>query len=394
MSEWTHLQRRSGSSSSSGGGGGGSGSGGSSLGGVGGIFDQFVERRRTGSIKFDKYAVDRGVPASRLQYRDVIPLWIADMDFQVPGCITEALVARTQHPIYGYTAPDFAVKDAVRFYLSRAHGVSASDAQLVFLPGLVVALNVVARVFASRGQSVMTATPIYPPFLSCAGHQGTTCIAVPLANLSGRFTFDWEAMESAVAKASDQENPVGVFLLCNPHNPIGKMYEREELLQLVAFCKRHDIVIVADEIHCDLVLPPPQGPSGSSSSSPPQPPRHISLLALGDAWVADNSIALHAPSKTFNIAGLGASFAVIPSLQLRAAFKIAADGIMADISTFGFVAMRAAYEQDNVAEIADYSRELCAHLRANADLLHEWANCGVPSPEMVKFEHEHQATYL
>jgi len=336
-------------------------------------FDNTIERRFTGSIKYDKYAECRDSP--EMKYQDVIPMWVADMDVAAPKCVTDAIIERAQHNVYGYAGPDFSDKGAIVSYLKRQHGVECSPSQLVFLPGLVVALNIIGRMAKADNQSIMTCTPVYPPFLTCARNSGVDALAVPLKFESG-FKFDFDAMEQAVQNAPVKP---GIFLLCNPHNPVGRSFDRAEILKVGQFCKKHDMTVVSDEVHCDLILNPSQH-------------QHTPFLSLAseDPYFRERTIALYAPSKTYNIAGLTVAFGVIPDGALRAKFKKQSAGIMADINIFGYVGMKAVYEDKN-GECAQYRKELTEYISNNVQLVQSF--CEKHSP-LLQMKQTHQATYL
>jgi cystathionine beta-lyase len=347
-------------------------------------FEAVEPRRHTGSVKYDRFS-ERGSGEGPPRYRDVLPMWVADMEFRSPRCVVDALHARVEAGVYGYTSADWRVKGAVLRYLAQRHGLGWLGAQqLLFLPGLVVGLNLVARMAARRGQPVVTLTPVYPPFMTCAKNAGTVSVAVPLrAAAGGGWSADLAALEAAVPGSE----PGGVLLLCSPHNPVGKVFSRDELLELVRFARSRNLVVVSDEIHCELLL--------DEASHP-----FVPTLALADGahddglseWLRDNIIVFHAPSKTFNLAGLCAAFAVVPGAKLRARFKSEMAGIAADVSPFGYEAMRVAYE-DPARECSDYRARLIQHIRDNVDALAA-AAASRWSP-LIKFDRAaHRATYL
>jgi len=343
-------------------------------------FDETIERRWTGSLKFDRYAVDRNDKNS-MRYKDVLPMWVADMDFRAPDVILRKLSSRLEHGIFGYTAPEYSVKDPILKYLRESHGLNDVEARhLVFLPGLVVGLNLLARLAKSRDEAMMTAVPVYPPFLTCARNWDTPCITTPLKfdETRSRFTFDFENMELAV-----QESPkrVGVFLLCNPHNPVGRCFDETELARLGEFAVRHDLIVCSDEIHCELVLP------GH---------RHVPFLGAFHGKdqqrnLTERTILFHAPSKTFNLAGFSAAFAAIPATKLRSDFKKVMPGITADINTFGYTVLRAAYEDEN-GECTEFREELVRYIDGNVHYFQEEVKKRFHP--WIKFQHSQEATYL
>ena len=288
-------------------------------------FDRVIDRAGTGSLKWDKYAG-----------REVLPLWVADMDFQSAPEIIEALHARANHGVFGYTIPYESVVEAVRDYLREAHGYAVEREWIVWLPGLVPALNLACRAFAEGG-AVMTCTPVYPPFLSAPGNAGCALQAVPLTYRDRRWTFDFEAMEAAVTERTR------LFILCNPHNPVGRCFSKEELLTLGDFCHRHRIVLCSDEIHCDLVL---------------DAVRHHCLGTLAGPF-QENTFSLFAPSKTYNLPGLACAYAVMPDARLRTRFQRTIRGIITEVNAFGYAGCEAAYRHGEPwrKALLDYLRE-------------------------------------
>jgi cystathionine beta-lyase len=324
-------------------------------------FDNPPDRRGTDSQKWQKYGD-----------RDVIPLWVADMDFRSAPAIVEALHRRVDHGIFGYARP---IKSTVESYVAACearYGWKVDPSWIVWLPGLVVGLNVTARAFADAGEEILTFTPIYPPFMSAPRNGDRKPVTVPLA-LSGsggapgtaRWEIDWDALERAVTPRTR------VFFLCNPHNPVARVFRRDELARLGEFCARHNLVLCSDEIHCDLIL---------DANLP-----HVVTSTLSPE-VAARTITLMAPSKTYNVPGLGTSIAVIPDPALRARFNRAAAGIVAEVTTLGFAACEAAYR-----DCEPWRQELLAYLRGNRDHLIATIARDLPG---VKIDAPIEATYL
>ncbi len=314
------------------------------------MFEKELDRSHTGSLKWDRYGD-----------RDVLPMWVADMDFASPEPVQQALADRVAHGVYGYTIPYPSLLDSVRAYLRDMHRLEIAEKEIVWLPGLVPALNLVCRAFEGE---VMTHVPIYPPFLTAPVHADRVLHKVPLRWTGIEWEIDWAAMEKAVTANTK------VFFLCNPHNPVGRVFRKNELLRLLDFCRAHDLVVTADEIHCDLVLS--------------EDTRHEPFLGLGDA-ARECTIALYAPSKTYNLPGLACAFAVIPSPQLRAAFRRAARGIITEVNAFGYAACEAAYRSGD-----PWRRKLIARLRRNREILQDFLRAECPDVETYPIE----ATYL
>jgi len=237
-------------------------------------FETVIDRRGTDSQKWQKYAG-----------RDILPLWVADMDFRTSPAIIAALQDRAATGMFGYARPVRSTVDAFVDALALRYGWQVDPAWLVWLPGLVVGLNLTAQAFAQPGEEVLTLTPIYPPFMSAPKNSGrvSTQVRLQLNSAIPHWEIDWDALERAVTPRTK------VFFLCNPHNPVARVWRREELVQLGEFCLRHDLVLCSDEIHCDLIL----------DGLP-----HLPTALLGPE-VAARTITLMAPSKTYNVPGLG-----------------------------------------------------------------------------------------
>lgn len=320
-------------------------------------FDTVPQRLGTDSQKWQKYAG-----------RDVLPLWVADMDFTSPPAIVAALHRRVDHGIFGYARPVKATVDAVVDAMAQRYGWTIDPTWIVWLPGLVVGLNVTAQAFAQPGDEVLTLTPVYPPFMSAPKNSARISVSVPFlhdATGGGRWAIDWEALERAITPKTR------LFYLCNPHNPLARVWRREELLRLADFCERHNLTLCSDEIHCDLILDP---------ALP-----HIPTSALSPE-IAARTITLMAPSKTYNVPGLGTSLAIIPDAMRRARFLRATAGIVAEVTCLGFTACEAAYRDSE-----PWRQALLAYLRGNRDYLLEAIARELPG---VRVEAPVEATYL
>jgi cystathionine beta-lyase len=297
-------------------------------------FDTPIDRRGTDSIKWDRY-----------QGRDVIPMWVADMDFASPPGVLEALRRRVDHGVFGYPTAPAELTDAVRGRLLRGYGWAVDPAWIVWLPGLVPGIHLSCRAVGDDGDEVLTQTPVYPPFLTAPAPSRRALVTVPLTVTAGRWEMDVGRIASAVTPRTR------LFLLCNPHNPTGRVFTREELEPLARLCLERGLVLCSDEIHCDLILDARR--------------RHVPSATL-DPEIAARTITLLAPSKTYNIAGLGCSLAVIPDAGLRRRFEQARRGIVAGVNALGYVAALAAYRNGEpwLTALRDY-------LRVNRDLVAE-----------------------
>lgn len=277
-------------------------------------FERHIDRRGGDSLKWNRYAG-----------RDVLPLWVADMDFAAPPAVLDALRRRIDQGVLGYAKPWPSLIEATLAHLNRQYGWSVDPDWLVWLPGVVPGLSLACRAVAGE---VITATPIYPPFLAVPGSSGRVLhtAGLRLQDDAGgsAWHWDWAALEAAVTPATR------LLLLCHPHNPVGRVWRADELAKLAEFCQRHDLYVCSDEIHCDLIL------DADTRHTP---------LALAHPELASRCMTLMAPSKTYNIPGLGCSFAVIQDPALRARFAEAMHGIVPDVNVLGLVAAEAAYRE-------------------------------------------------
>jgi len=316
-------------------------------------FDHVSQRLGTDSQKWQKYAG-----------RDILPLWVADMDFKASPAIVAALQQRVANGVYGYARPMGSTVNAFVDAMAQHYSWTIDPAWIVWLPGLVAGLNLTAQAYAEPGEEVLTLTPVYPPFISGPKNSGRISTAVPLRLVAHRWEIDWEALERAVTPRTK------LFFLCNPHNPVGRVWRRAELERLGEFCSRHNLVLCSDEIHCGLIL----------DDLP-----HLPAAALGAA-LAQRTITLMAPSKTYNVPGLGTSMAIIPDATLRAKFIHASAGIMAEVNVLGFTACEAAYRDSE-----PWRQALLQTLRSNRDLILDFVARELPG---ITIEAPIEATYL
>ena len=322
--------------------------------GAGGFdFDAVRERRGTDSEKWARWAG-----------RDVLPLWVADMDFPAPPPVVAALGERVAHGVFGYALPDASHARALRDALARDCGWSVEPEWLVWLPGLVSGLTVACRAVGQEGDGVLAMPPVYGPFLRVPGYAGRELRRAPLA---GDNRAGWRLDPAALAPATDARTRL--LLLCHPHNPVGRAWRRGELEGLAAFAARHDLVVCSDEIHSELLLEPGRPHVPFATLSPDAAARTITLLA---------------PSKTYNLPGLGCAVAVISDPALRARFQRAMAGIVPHVNALGLLAARVAW-----TEGAPWRAALLDCLRANRDFLAGHV-AALPGVTMAPVE----ATYL
>ena len=314
--------------------------------------DQIVDRRGSDSDKWGCYD------------EDVLPLWVADMDFRSPEPVIRALRERVDHGVFGYGMEPPELREVVVERLQRLYGWPVSAEALLFLPGVGRGFNLAGRAFASPGDGVLVQTPIYPPILRAPANAGLTCDEMELTRQpDGRYIVDFDAFEAAITGRTR------VFILCNPHNPVGRVFEREELEKMAEICLRHDVVICSDEIHCDLLF------SGS---------RHLPIASLAPE-IAEQTVTLIAPSKTFNIAGLKCSVAVVQNAKLWKELNAAKGGLVPGISVMGYAAALAAYRDGQL-----WLEDVLHYLEANRDFVLEYVAAHLPGIAVGKPE----GTYL
>jgi cystathionine beta-lyase len=300
-------------------------------------FDQRIDRRHSDSLKWRKYGD-----------RDILPLWVADTDFRVADCITEALQTRVSHGIFGYGVPPQAFTEVVIERMLTRYNWHIQPEWLVFLPGVVTGLNLCVRAFTAPDEGTVAPTPIYPPFHQAAKLAGRAQLSAPLQLQQQRWVVDFDTLEGELTGREK------LLLLCNPQNPGGTVYRREELEAQLRFARRHDLVVCSDEIHCDLLLE--------------EGVEHIPFASLSED-AAQRSVTLLSPSKSFNIAGLGASLAVIPNPELRARFNRERKGLVPDVDVLAFVAATAAWRDGQ-----PWLDAQLAYLRSNRDALAQHVN--------------------
>ena len=315
------------------------------------FFDRPIERRGTASFKWDLYG------------GDVLPLWVADMDFAAPPPVVEALEACVAHGVFGYALAPDSLTEAIAAHLEARYGWRVEPDWIAWLPGVVTGLNLACDAFAAAGEGVMTVTPVYPPFLEAPGQRGRRLVTVPATVKDGRWELPLQEMEAAVTPDTR------VLFFCHPHNPLGRVWRRHEVDAVLDFCRRHDLVLVSDEIHCDLVL---------------DDLHHVpSALAGPDA--ADRIVTFMSPSKTFNLPGLNFAFAIVADEALRRRFLRPAEGLLPFPGCFAIAAAETAYRRGE-----DWHAALLAYLRANRDALERFVAERLPRVGMTHVE----ATYL
>jgi len=315
-------------------------------------FNTLPNRRANDSVKWNKYN------------EDVLPMWVADMDFKTPGPVIEALKARIDHGVFGYPQFPKNLEESVVEWLDRRHGWQVTPEDLVFIPGVVTGFNLAAHAVTRPGDGFLVQTPTYGPFFGVEKNVNLVQHEMELTHCkNGQYKVDLDAFEAALTGRTR------IFMFCNPQNPTGRVFRKDELEAMAEICLKNEIIICSDEIHSDLIF------SGN---------KHIPIASL-DPEIAAKTITLIAPSKTFNIAGLKASVAIITEEALRKQFCDARQGLTGRVNLLGMVAMEAAYARGGA-----WLDALLEYLEANRDYLFDFVAQELPGVKMAKPE----GTYL
>ncbi len=315
-------------------------------------FDQLPNRLATESLKWHAYDPD------------VLPMWVADMDFLSPQPVIEALQKRVAHGVFGYPMEPASLRSLFVERLEHLYHWQVRPEDLVFIPGVVTGFDMACYACASPNEGLLIETPVYPPIVKAGQTTGRISQEVRLlAQEDGSYQVDFDAFEAAI------DDRTRLFILCNPHNPVGRVFRREELERMAEICLCHGVTICSDEIHCDLVFNGHQ---------------HIPIASL-DADIARNTITLMAPSKTYNLAGLECSIAIIPNPDLRKKFQAARLGLAGFVNLLGMTAAEAAYSQGQ-----EWLEQVLAYLQSNRDFLYQYVEEEIPCLRMAKPE----GTYL
>ena len=300
-------------------------------------FEERIDRRHSNSLKW-AYARDMLGPEHAAI--DPLPMWVADMDFRAPAAVTRALHEMTDFGVFGYAGITDAYREAVTGWQARRFGWQASGDWLVHTPGVVTALNLIIQTFSAPGDSVLVQRPVYVHFHQDVAANGRRVVNAPLTLENGRYHFDPERFEAAIAPDTR------LFILCNPQNPTGNVWSREDLTAMGEICLRHGVLVISDEVHEDLIMDDSK--------------RHTPFAALGGEF-ADNCFICTAPSKTFNLAGLQCSNIFVPNPRLRAEFVRHKERCGVNlINLAGLTACEAAYRHGE-----PWLEEVLAHIRGN-----------------------------
>jgi cystathionine beta-lyase len=320
-------------------------------------FDKYINRKNTQSLKWDGMKAIFGKD-------DLLPMWVADMDFSPPKAVLEALGQRVKHGVFGYTIATEGTRGAIVDWLKNRHGWDISPDWLLFSPGVIPSIRMAIQTFTEPGDQVLLQSPVYTPFFQMIERNGRKVCNSPLVLNHNRYEIDFADFEEKL------KSGVKLFLLSSPHNPAGRVWSREELSEMVRLCKKYGVLIAADEIHADLTA---------------SPYKHVPIASL-DRSAAEKVLTFMAPSKTFNLAGLQASYMVIPNAELRrkVTAALARDGFSM-LNTFGQIAMEAAYRHGG-----DWLDAAIAYIRGNIALVKEETEKHLPELSVI----EPEGTYL
>lgn len=317
-------------------------------------FAKVINRRGTGCAKWDGHS-EQGLAA------EVLPLWVADMDFEVAPQITAAIQKRVAHPIYGYALPLASYFSSLTNWLQRRFGWRVEEDWLLTVPGVVPAINLAIEAFTDPGAAVLIQPPVYPPFAAAVVGSGRRLVKNPLVYKENRYQLDLADFETKIA-----ENNVKLFILCSPHNPVGRVWKPEELKAMGDICLKHNVLIVADEIHQDLTYPGV---------------RHYPLPLVDPAF-GQRGVICTAPSKSFNLAGLQTSNIIIPNAGLRERYQQTAKRWgLGKVNLIGLVASEAAYTHGD-----QWLDEAMAYIAANAQCVRDFFAEQLPSLKVVDAE--------
>lgn len=305
-------------------------------------FDQIIERRGTDSIKWSQYP------------EDVIPMWVADSDFAAPDPVIKALSARVAHPAYGYADDNSKpiIDKAARHWMKSRFGWNVPEGHSVFAPGVITSICLAVQAFTQAGENVLTLSPAYPPITHRPRQNGRNSLASPLVlGEDGHYSIDFNDLEAKLALRE-----TSLFILCNPHNPTGRVFSRDELQKIAELCLANNVIILSDEIHCDYIH------SG----------RHIPLPTLSPAVAASCLVTIN-PSKTFNTAGMHSASVLSENAELLARYRKASEAAGVHANILGVAAFHAAY-----MECADYADEVSAYVRGNLEYASSFINAEIP----------------
>ncbi|OFX50001.1 MAG: cystathionine beta-lyase [Bacteroidetes bacterium GWA2_30_7] len=320
-------------------------------------FDEIINREKTNSVKYD-------LRSKLFGKADVIPMWVADMDFKTPDFIVEAIRKRTEHEIFGYTFRSEGFCNSIINWIQKRHGWTIEKEWISFSPGVVPALNILVQSLTKPGDKIIVQPPVYFPFFGAVENNGRKMVENQLKLVNGRYEIDFEHLESVI------DTDVKMLLFCSPHNPCSRVWTKEELEKIGDICLKNNILIVSDEIHSDLVF---------------KPNKHFPTASISKQ-ISDITITCIAPSKTFNLAGLHTSAVICRNKELLKKYnKFLEDFHLSGGNIFGFEALEAAYNQGD-----GWLNQLLEYLQSNINFVDDYLQQNIPKIKLIKPE----ATFL
>ncbi len=315
-------------------------------------FDKPIDRKNKGFVKWEKY-----------KNTNILPMWVADMEFKSPPAIIEALQNKISEGLFGYSYAPYEAYQSVINYEKQKNNWQIEKDWIIFVPGLVSILYAITRIFATKDEEIITFVPIYPPFINAPEFNGRKLITVQLDKNEESYKIDYNLLEQSITTKTK------ILMLCNPQNPTGKVFSEEELIKISDIAKKYNLLIVSDEIHCDLILD--------------ENAKHIPISTISD-YAKQNTITLQAPSKTYNIAGLNTAFVIIPDKSIRENFINGIGESIPLVNVLGYQALIAAYNKSELWRL-----KLIEYLKSNREIVYNFVKKH-PLLNMIK----PQATYL
>jgi cysteine-S-conjugate beta-lyase len=328
-------------------------------------FDRIYDRDNTNCLKWDslKPIFDRD---------DIIPMWVADMDLPVAAPIAEAIMKRARHPFYGYTQPGDSVMECIIERMQRKYDWCIKPEWIVFTPGVVPALNIAVRSLTHPGDQIILQTPVYYPFFQAVASSGCQILRNPLKLVGGRYEMDFEGLAARFSVKNRMvsfKNRIKALIFCNPHNPIGRSWDKDEIKQVGELVIRNGAVVISDEIHCEILY------RGN---------KHVPFAKISEEF-EQNCIVCMSPSKTFNLAGMEVSSIIIPNKKLREDFSNIRSGILPGPNLFGYTALEAAFRYGD-----EWLEQVLEYLQGNCDYLQNYVVTKIPRIKVI----QPQGTYL
>lgn len=320
-------------------------------------FDEIIDRTGTSCVKWD-------IREMFFKKQDVLPMWVADMDFKTPDFIVDAVKQRAEHPVYGYTIRPESYYTSLINWIDKKHRWKIDKDWVIFSPGIVPAVNMAVMAYTKPGDKIIVQPPVYFPFFGAVKDNGRQLVNNQLKLNNGRYDMDFEDLEKQI------DNRTRMIIISNPHNPGGSAWTKEELTRLGEICIKHNLILISDEIHSDLAIPPN---------------KHTVAANLSKE-IAGVTVTMMAPSKTFNLAGMASSSVIISNEKLRNDFQIMLDRVHVGMGNlFGMVASEAAYTHGE-----EWLNQMLIYVKGNIDFMEEYISKNIPKVKMIRPE----ATYM